>query len=258
LDGFCTWIVDEGPGPECEEDPTTVGDNLEWLAFSPDGSMLAMSGYNSGASGVWDVESGRRLVTFGLAPGEWYNFEFNPTSDLLVGTSGNQLTDQFVVYDTDGWAELASGPDGGLATTFTPDGRYVFVDTWDGVQKIDTTTWQPVGEIMPVDSLIRDIAVSSDGTLIAHGGQSGVVRIRSTLTGELLQEIRLPGAVALIEFVQDRHLLIVPFNRALVMTADTSELVDVARSQVTRGFTVDECATYHIDPCPDLETIRGG
>ena len=26
----------------------------------------------------------------------------------------------------------------------------------------------------------------------------------------------------------------------------------------SRTFTDGECATYHLDPCPDLETIRGG
>jgi hypothetical protein len=43
-----------------------------------------------------------------------------------------------------------------------------------------------------------------------------------------------------------------------VATTDIPELVNVARSRITRGFTADECDTYHIDPCPDLETIKGG
>jgi hypothetical protein len=43
-----------------------------------------------------------------------------------------------------------------------------------------------------------------------------------------------------------------------ILTLDSDELEQIARSRVTRGFTADECATYHIDPCPDLETIRVG
>lgn len=42
------------------------------------------------------------------------------------------------------------------------------------------------------------------------------------------------------------------------MTSDMPELLTIARNRVTRGFTADECATSHIDPCPDLEAIRGG
>ena len=42
------------------------------------------------------------------------------------------------------------------------------------------------------------------------------------------------------------------------MTIDINELIDIARWMVTRTFTDGECATYHLDPCPSLETIQGG
>jgi WD40 repeat protein len=41
-----------------------------------------------------------------------------------------------------------------------------------------------------------------------------------------------------------------------LFTIDTDELIDIARSRLTRTLTIDECATFGIDPCPTLEDIR--
>jgi hypothetical protein len=46
-------------------------------------------------------------------------------------------------------------------------------------------------------------------------------------------------------------------GQVLVMTLDTAELLGVARDRVTRGFNPAECDKYQIDPCSNLESIRG-
>jgi hypothetical protein len=56
-----------------------------------------------------------------------------------------------------------------------------------------------------------------------------------------------------VEFLDDRHLLVVPANGGdvLTMTLDVDELLRIARSRLTRRFTQEECRTYlHIDTCP--------
>jgi hypothetical protein len=45
---------------------------------------------------------------------------------------------------------------------------------------------------------------------------------------------------------------------AVVMTINVPELVEITRSRVTRGFTESECATFHVDPCPNLKDIKTG
>jgi hypothetical protein len=47
-------------------------------------------------------------------------------------------------------------------------------------------------------------------------------------------------------------------HRGRVSKISVYQALEIARSRVTRGFTEDECATYHIDPWPDLETSQGG
>ena len=63
----------------------------------------------------------------------------------------------------------------------------------------------------------------------------------------------LQQEVTNVEFVGERHLLVTERDgpAAYVMTADVDELLEIARSRVTRELTDEECQTYlHVDACP--------
>ena len=95
--------------------------------------------------------------------------------------------------------------------------------------------------------------VSPDGRLIASSDSTGLVRIWDLSTGEALQGIPLQQQVQNVEFVDERHLLVTPTDGpdAYVMTVDVDELLEIARSRVTRDLTDEECQTYlHVDACP--------
>jgi WD40 repeat protein len=266
LEDLCTWDVEAwAPGPDCTESPETVGDFFWSMDFSPDGSMLAMHGnwgYKPMTVGVWDVESGRRLVWLTDAIDAQFSdvtLRFSPDSDLLL-TAG----EEFIVFETEGWSEVARAATAASwwDLLFTPDGHQVWGgDAIAGIVTIDTNTWEHVGDPLPQEGIVRDLAVNSDGSLIASTDFDGFVRIFSAETRELTQTIPLgkEAVGTLIDFIDDRHLLVIPQGRpALVITIDVPELVGIARSQVTRGFTEQECTTYHLDPCPTLEDIQSG
>jgi hypothetical protein len=54
-----------------------------------------------------------------------------------------------------------------------------------------------------------------------------------------------------IEFIDNDHLLVTSSNasQAIVITLDPAELLNIARSRLTRSFTIEECDTYGVDPC---------
>ncbi len=110
---------------------------------------------------------------------------------------------------------------------------------------------------------VNDLALNQDGSLLASAGVDGFVRVWDVATRSLLHQIPVSptGDVGGVDFVGDtQHLLVTALETGELrkVTSDTEELLGIARSRVTRGFTDTECTTYHIDPCPTLEEIRQG
>ena len=262
LEDLCTFdteLIDSGT--RLRREPGTRGATPSTGQTSRhDGSMIAIGGGDVGIAGVWDVESGRRLtwLTAGALLGnDGVVVEFNPESDhLLVSTA------ELTVYSTEDWSEVAALPIGWafLDLLFTPDGRHIVAsDTTLGIVTVDAETWELVGEPLPGHTGgSRAIDVSSDGSLVVSGSSDGVVRVSDLATGELIQAFSIGNTtITVAEFIDEQHLLVMgQEGPALVMTIDVAELIEIASSQVTRAPTPDECATYHIDPCPTLAQIR--
>ena len=117
----------------------------------------------------------------------------------------------------------------------------------------DTGTWQPITSFAPGHS--RGISFSPDGSKILTAQNDGYVRIWDTHAGNELFRIPLPGASGGV-WLDETHIVIGSATGLwTTITLDLEELKDLAVSRLTRGFTAEECETYRIDPCPNLETI---
>jgi WD40 repeat protein len=118
----------------------------------------------------------------------------------------------------------------------------------------DTGTWQPIAFFAPGQS--RGISFSPDDSKILTAQTDGYVRIWDTHTGTELHRIPLPGASGGV-WLDEAHIVIGSATGLwTTITLDLEELKDLAVSRLTRGFTTEECETYRIEPCPDLETIK--
>lgn len=261
LEGFCTFdVAVPAPGTDCTTSPELRGLSLWWADFSHDGSMIAVGGAHEGIVGVWDVASGQLLEWLSTQPllgNDGVVVKFSPESDLLLTAAAG-----LAVYETDGWSEIANLALGWswLDLLFSHDGRYVIAsDTTHGIVTVDTETWEFVGESLPGHGGgLYAIDTNDDGTLIASGSGDGFVRVSNLETKELLQALPVGDmTITVVEFINDNHILVIGQGiPALVMTIDLPELIDIARSEVTRGLTPQECATYHVDPCPTLAETR--
>lgn len=110
---------------------------------------------------------------------------------------------------------------------------------------------------------IRRLDLNEDGTLLASAGFDGFVRVWDVETRTLVHQIPVSDGTVVggVAFMQNGNHVAVAHNEAgalLLLTIDNDELLDIARTRVTRGFTETECSTYQIDPCPTLEEIRSG
>lgn len=162
------------------------------------------------------------------------------------------------MYDVATWKEVVRQPleEAWLRkVVFTPDGRNLvgISDAGGNVVVVDTETWKQSAVLSGHRGNLKDVDVSPDGRLIASSDSTGLVRIWNLSTGEALQGIPLSEQVQNVEFADERHLFVTGSAGpdAYVMTADVDELLEIARSRVTRDLTDEECQTYlHVDACP--------
>jgi WD40 repeat protein len=281
LEGMCEHTFTEFAG--CVPFPDTPFPDWPWnLAFSSDGSLLAMAGDNSDGVSVYDIEAGR-IVATPTVPHETrqqyrgQDVAFSPDGTRLAASFGDAPFELWLL-STDDWAPITNyvPPVAGRAAEvaplnllFTPDGGTLiandFVDVGEGrIVFMDGATLEHLDQINAHDGGIIQLALNPEGTLLASAGFDGFVRVWDVETRTLVHQIPVTSDgsnVGGVAFMEDgRHLSVTsPSTGDLhLVTIDVDELLDIARSRVTRSFTDTECATYRIDPCPTLEDIKIG
>jgi WD40 repeat protein len=201
------------------------------VAFSPDGTRLAAS----------SVPTPKELWI--LSTDDW-----TPMAQYQVPatTETNEAPSKNLLVTPDG--EILIGTD------FAPvgEGRIVFMDG---------TTLEYLGQISDAHVGVADLSLNAEGTLLASAGGDGFVRVWDVQTRALVHQIPVgedAGGVAFMENGQYLSVTSKAHGELRLVTIDTDELLEIARSRVTRTFTETECTTYRIDPCPTLEDIRAG
>jgi WD40 repeat protein len=251
MQGWCVWDLDK-KNPQCKKAPKTPFQEVVWsLDFSPDGALLAAGGQNSLTLSVWNATTGE--LVFNPGKPELPN-AFSPDGTLLAAVNETEI----VVYDVATWKEVVRQPLEGAwlrVVVFSPDGRNLvgISDAEANVVVVDTETWEQSAVLSGHRGSLKDVDVSPDSRLIASSDSNGLVRIWDLSTGEPLQGIPLEGQAQNVEFVDERHLLVTPNEGpdVYIMTVDVDELLEIARSRVTRDLTDEECRTYlHVDTCP--------
>lgn len=277
MEGLCEHLF--GSGNDCREYPNSpFPDHALDLSLSPDSQFLAMAGELSDGLTIWSTDTGRIVATptIGEMPGFHHgiNVEFSPDGSLVASFEGSpsQLWmldpttwEPTVRYDPPEASDTDSAPTANLL--FTPDGKTLIgTDAlFEGVGRIvfmDGTSLQHSYEIPDAhDGAITQLALSPDGTLLASSGMDGFVRVWDVMTHALVDEILVSSddrGVGGVAFIGPSHIAAADTSSGelQLFTIDGDELVDLARSRITRAFTATECATYRIDPCPTLDELR--
>ncbi|HVR32817.1 MAG TPA: BTAD domain-containing putative transcriptional regulator [Acidimicrobiia bacterium] len=255
FEGHCQYA---SAGDCTEPDPYP-----EWvlaMSVSSDGTRVAAGGL-SGVIAMWDLETGTRewmkpladhTVPFGTRMETVEGVSIAPDRSHVAVTWGSG--ESLLILDAEDGTELTTVPTASQwAVAHTPDGsRLVLagrtlsvldVDSWDTIWTVDDLQ----------EGSAVDLAVSPNGTKIATTSQDGFVRIWNVEDGRLLHLIDIGEdwgkAVA---FTDDTGVLVgTDAGLVAVLTIDLDELVEIARSLLTRTLTDQECRTYlHLDACP--------
>ena len=248
------------------------------VAFSPDGTMVATGGWEGPSSTIlWDPATGERQSILAQDPeeGQWgRSVDFSPDGRLVAGEG---LDDVFV-WSVDDSETVARMPEQQVtALAFSTDSRLLATGSLSGDLKVwEARTGRQLDSLTGNLGQVQDLAFSPDGTSLATSSSDGTVRLwdlgtgRQTLTlangvaGEVGAEskfcfrtlkVAYLGVGGKLAFSPDgtRLAYTAADGTVRVLALDIDDLIDLARSRLTRSWTQDECQTYlHRDTCPDL------
>jgi WD40 repeat protein len=211
---------------------TGMGGDAVAAAFSPDGSLLAVSA-GDGPVDLFDVKAGKRVRTLLGHKGQGVRVAFSPAGATIAAVAADQRVERWSVDGRplgigDLPPHMSLSAIAGLA--FVDNERTVawmtsheFVLAWEG------TTGKPLAEIGPHAAPIRGIAFPAGGRELYSAGADGSLYSWDLSTGRLGQALPLhPSRAPGQPLVRPSVLLSADGTRAFWITAPTlSEVFDL-------------------------------
>jgi WD40 repeat protein len=166
------------------------GSRTDGLAFSPDGSWLAV-GTSSGVAHLVDAATGRTLLALGKGPGQIQDIAFSPDGRLLAAACTDQVIRVWDVRERKERLTLVGHTAKVSCVAFTPDGLRLISASGDrllsrfpikgDVRVWDTESGQNVLTFEAHKSAIYALALSRDGQRLATASLDGTVRVHGRL-----------------------------------------------------------------------------
>ncbi len=225
------------------------------VAFSPDGRYMATTSQD-GTVTMWDAASMQALRTLSGHKGIVFRASFSPDSRLIVTAGDDKIAR---IWESGSGAELlrlAEHEDSVTAAVFSPDGRQLATSSFDKTVRLwDLSSGAELKRLQGHSAAVWDVDFSPDGRYLYSIGFDGTVRQWDVETGQELF-ILFDGDVG-------PDLALSPDGRRLATTSTSGlvrvhvlslvELVEQARSRLTRSLTPAECQRFlHQLPCPSL------
>lgn len=177
------------------------------VELSPDGSLLATSGYHEVL--LWNTSDGSLVRRISNMAERITDLDFHPDGDRLAiaaGTPG-QMGEALIVKASDGSivSELITVEDAMFGVAFSPDGTKLVACGADrAIRLFDTETGEELTVIEDHADWVMDIAWSPDGTKLASASRDKTSKLFDAATGDALVTFNKHGEVVFgVTFLPD-------------------------------------------------------
>jgi len=192
------------------------------VCWSQDGGRV-MSGSNDGTAKVWDTESGKTVLAIETGLSEVQAVVYSPDMTMIAtGGESKDLKEFIKIWDAK-TGKLITNLKGHTGTVYclawTADGREteheeidsrtLISGSWDSsIRTWNTTTWQQIHVLTGHTSVVRDIAISPNGPILASASWDNTVRLCNLENGlPIGLPLQHPGNVESVSFSTDGKLL---------------------------------------------------
>jgi WD40 repeat protein len=230
-----------------------VEDDFIWgIAYPPDGKSIAAVGL-TGMVQLYDLKTGKMLASWDAGLGELSAVAFSPNGSKLAVVS-NQVSDAKVweVATRKELLVLKGHTDINWGVEFSPDGTRVITSGSDGTARVwDTATGTLLLTLSGHTSTVVKARFSPDGKWIATAGKDGTTRLWEAGSGKELLSLESVSTNDVAFMRAGKRLVIGDAVNIQVVALTMDELVQIARSRLTRSLTMEECQKYlHVEQCP--------